>query len=141
VGEEVSNETSNKTSNTKVAEKCKYLDSLRKIDQKIRVGALRPLQALSRIWRDGFCRRFCRICSLSGLQLPDARLDRGRARDVPADDLSTDDSSHASVSAISRMVKPRTLRLDAGVKSKPGGEDSTKRDRLRHHEASTQDQD
>jgi hypothetical protein len=55
--------------------------------------------------------------------------------------FSTDDSSHASVLAISRMVKPRTLRLEAGVKSKPGGEDSTKRDRLRHHEASTQDQD
>ena len=51
VGEEVSNETSNKTSNTKVAEKCKYLDSLRKIDQKIRVGALRPLQHLAGIDR------------------------------------------------------------------------------------------
>jgi hypothetical protein len=55
--------------------------------------------------------------------------------------FSTDDSSHASVSAISRMVRPRTLRLEAGVKSKPGSEDSAQRDRLRHHEASAQDQD
>jgi hypothetical protein len=73
-----------------------------------------PAPALSRIWRDGFVGGFAgSVHSLASSVLMRALIaaERETYRRMI---FSTDDSSHASVSAISRMVKPRTLRLEAG---------------------------